>query len=77
MRIVWFACKQKTFRRRWVDAREYRGDTVAMRQTPIHLDTVDRELLTAEAQRLGTTLSAIVRRLIREHLPTTPQQVRR
>lgn len=45
--------------------------------TTMRLAQVDRDLLAAEAQRLGTTASAIVRALIREHLPTTPQQVRR
>lgn len=39
-----------------------------MTQTPIQLDEIDRKLLAAEAARIGSSMSAIVRRLIREHL---------
>lgn len=39
-----------------------------MKPTPIQLETIDRQLLEAEAARVGASLSAIVRRLIREHL---------
>jgi hypothetical protein len=38
------------------------------RQTPIHLEDLDRELLAAEAARIGASMGAIIRRLIREHL---------
>jgi hypothetical protein len=39
-----------------------------MKPTPIHLEQLDRQLLEAEAARVGSTLSAVVRRLIRENL---------
>ena len=45
--------------------------------TTMRLGQVDRDLLAAEARRLGTTSSAIIRALIREHLPQRPQDVRR
>jgi hypothetical protein len=47
-----------------------------MRQTPVLLDQVDIDRLTAEAQRLGTSKSAVIRRLIRENL-AAPKQVSR
>lgn len=39
-----------------------------MKPTPVHLEPIDRQLLEAEAARVGASLSAIVRRLIRENL---------
>jgi hypothetical protein len=39
-----------------------------MTQTPIQLEEIDRKLLAQEAARVGASMSAIVRRLIREHL---------
>jgi hypothetical protein len=45
-----------------------------MKPTPIHLEPIDRQLLEAEAARVGASLSAIVRRLIREQLRTRPQE---
>jgi hypothetical protein len=39
------------------------------RQTPVHLEDVDRHLLQREAARIGASWSAIIRRLIREHIP--------
>jgi hypothetical protein len=39
-----------------------------MAQTPIHLDEIDRKLLAEEKARVGSSMSAIIRRLIREHL---------
>jgi|DEB19_MinimDraft_3_1074340.scaffolds.fasta_scaffold09815_3 hypothetical protein len=38
------------------------------RQTPILLEDLDRNLLAAEADRVGTSWAAVVRKLIREHL---------
>ena len=48
-----------------------------MKQTPVQLDDLDRALLDAEAKRLGTSRAAVIRMLVREHLPTTPREVRR
>lgn len=39
-----------------------------MVQTPIHLSESDRKLLAAEAARVGTSMAAVIRRLIREAL---------
>ncbi len=39
-----------------------------MKPTPVLLDQIDRDRLSAEAERLGTSRAAIIRRLIREHL---------
>ena len=45
-----------------------------MKPTPIHLEPIDRQLLEAEAARVGASISAIVRRLIREQLRATRPQ---
>jgi predicted DNA-binding protein len=39
-----------------------------MKPTPVLLDQTDRDRLNAEAERLGTSRAAVIRRLIREHL---------
>jgi hypothetical protein len=47
-----------------------------MTQTPIQLDEIDRKLLAQEAARVGSSMSAIIRRLIREHLRRDQQAAR-
>jgi hypothetical protein len=46
------------------------------RPTPIHLEDIDRKLLADEAARIGASLGAVVRKLIRENL-AAPKQVTR
>lgn len=45
--------------------------------TLVRLDDRDRKLLEAEARRLGVSRAAVIRMLVREHLPQRPQDVRR
>jgi hypothetical protein len=46
------------------------------RQTQIHLDETDRRLLAREAERVGASWAAVIRRLIREHLSTAKETAR-